>query len=141
MSRMVSASPLRPFWMRSSNSESVRLRSMVSAWRCCSVCNCRTVNAEYTPTAASVRARPASSRKVGDWLVKCYVPLLMNHILPPAAARQAEMIRQGEVSAVELVRAHLERIAAVNPSINAVVETLDREALRAAAEVDRRRVH
>jgi amidase len=50
--------------------------------------------------------------------------------------RQAALIRSGEVSSTELVGAHLARIAAVNPRINAIV-TLDPErALAEAAAAD-----
>lgn len=53
------------------------------------------------------------------------------------ATQQAEMIRNREVSSVEVVQAHLDRIAVVNPKINAIV-TLNKEgALKAAAEADK----
>lgn len=52
------------------------------------------------------------------------------------ATRQAELVRSGEVSATELVTAHLDRIDALNPRINAIV-TLDPEgALRRAEAAD-----
>jgi amidase len=54
------------------------------------------------------------------------------------ATELAARLRGGEVSAVEVMEAHLARIEAVNPSVNAIV-TLDAEgALRGAAEADRR---
>ncbi|GIE95704.1 amidase [Paractinoplanes rishiriensis] len=50
----------------------------------------------------------------------------------------AAQLRRREVSAREVVAAHLDRIAAVNPRVNAIV-TLDPDgALRAAAEADER---
>jgi amidase len=50
----------------------------------------------------------------------------------------ADSLRRREVSAREVVQAFLDRIEAVNPSVNAIV-TLDAEgALRAAAEADQR---
>jgi amidase len=59
------------------------------------------------------------------------------------ATELARMVRDREVSAIELVEAHLRRIAAVNPLINAVVQ-LDAEraldAARAADDVLARRV-
>ncbi|GAA4029973.1 amidase family protein [Allokutzneria multivorans] len=55
------------------------------------------------------------------------------------ATELAAAVRSGEVSAVEVVRAHLDRIAEVNPAVNAVTRTLEREALAAAEDVDRRR--
>jgi len=52
------------------------------------------------------------------------------------ARRQADLIRAEELSAVELVTAHLDRIEALNPAVNAIV-SLDREgALRRAAAAD-----
>src|ERR1700712_581313 len=52
------------------------------------------------------------------------------------AVRQAELVRTGEISAVELVRAHLDAIDELNPKINAIV-TLDRDgALRRAEAAD-----
>lgn len=51
----------------------------------------------------------------------------------------AEMIRTGEISSVELVTAHLERIREINPTINAVVEVLADSAVREAVEADRKR--
>jgi len=47
------------------------------------------------------------------------------------ATKLAELIRTREVSPVEVVQAHLDRIAAVNPKINAIV-TLADGALKAA---------
>ena len=47
------------------------------------------------------------------------------------ATRLAELIRTKEVSPVEVVQTHLDRIAAVNPKINAIV-TLAEGALKAA---------
>ncbi len=52
------------------------------------------------------------------------------------ATRQAELLRAGEITSSELMRAHLDRIDALNPSINAIV-TLDRDgALQRAAAAD-----
>ncbi|MCS0638379.1 amidase [Streptomyces sp. LP05-1] len=55
------------------------------------------------------------------------------------ATEQAAAVRSGEVSAVELVDSHLERIAEVNPRINAVTQLLAERARAAAAGTDRRR--
>jgi amidase len=63
----------------------------------------------------------------------------MNQILALSGGRQAQLIREGAVSSVELVRAHLDRIAEVNPAINAATEVLERTALSAAVAVDQRR--
>jgi amidase len=63
----------------------------------------------------------------------------MHNLLPLSGTRQAELIRLGEVSSVELINAHLSRIDAVNPALNAVVEILREPALREATAVDCRR--
>ncbi|WP_331454049.1 amidase [Streptomyces sp. SS162] len=55
------------------------------------------------------------------------------------AAEQAEAVRRAEVSAVELVDSHLERIAEVNPRVNAVTRLMAESAREAAARTDRRR--
>ncbi|MEV7028857.1 amidase [Streptomyces sp. NPDC093272] len=60
------------------------------------------------------------------------------------ASKLAELIRTGEVSSVEVVQAHLDRIEATNPRLNAVVTRVDQvldaataadEALAAGSEV------
>jgi amidase len=60
-------------------------------------------------------------------------------LLHYSGTRQAQMIRDGEISAVELIQLHLARIDEINPSLNAVVEVLREPALQAARTVDRRR--
>lgn len=56
----------------------------------------------------------------------------------PAAALAAA-VRSGEVSAREVVDAHLDRIAEVNPQVNAVTQLLADQARAAAEDTDRRR--
>ncbi|MFD7628227.1 amidase [Streptomyces sp. NPDC059851] len=56
-----------------------------------------------------------------------------------SAAEQAEAVRRAEVSAVELVDSHLERIAEVNPRVNAVTQLMAERARADAAALDRRR--
>ncbi|HEX5251258.1 MAG TPA: amidase [Gaiellales bacterium] len=55
------------------------------------------------------------------------------------ATEQAVLLRSGAVSATELVREHLDRIASLNASVNAIVTVLPERALAAAAEADRLR--
>ncbi|MEE4422673.1 amidase [Streptomyces bugieae] len=55
------------------------------------------------------------------------------------AAAQAAAVRDGDVSAVELVDAHLARIGEVNPAVNAVTQLLAERARTEAAAVDRKR--
>lgn len=56
------------------------------------------------------------------------------------AAELAEMIARGEVSAAEVVEAHITRIEAVNPALNAVVVKRYDEARAEARTADLRRV-
>jgi amidase len=55
-----------------------------------------------------------------------------------SAQQLASAIRNGEVSSREVVDAHLERIEAVNPSVNAVRVVLADQAREQAGEADRR---
>jgi amidase len=59
----------------------------------------------------------------------------MTQIWEMTASEIAGSVRSGTLSAQEVTQAHLDRIAAVNPAINAVVQTCT-DALDAAAEVD-----
>lgn len=52
------------------------------------------------------------------------------------ATQLADLIRKRELTSVEVVQAHLDRIDAVNPKINAIV-TLNEQALSAAAAADK----
>jgi amidase len=54
-----------------------------------------------------------------------------------SATELAEVIRSGQASSQEVIEAHLRRIEAVNPSINAVVVVLGEQALEAAKVADR----
>lgn len=63
----------------------------------------------------------------------------MNEILTLSGLAQGGLLREGELSSEELVKLHIERIDAVNPSLNAVVEVLREEALAAARAADERR--
>src|ERR1700733_9191668 len=63
----------------------------------------------------------------------------MTDVCSLSGTAQARLIRRGEVSATELVEAHLRRIEEVNPCLNAVAEVLEETALQSAARVDRER--
>jgi amidase len=65
----------------------------------------------------------------------------MMDLLDLSGTAQARLIRNGEVSAEALIDAHLRRIAEVNPSLNAVAETLTESACEAARHVDTQRAH
>ena len=62
----------------------------------------------------------------------------MTDLVWQSAVEQAALCSAGEVSAVELVEAHLRRIDAVNPVLNAIVTLVPERALREAAQLDRR---
>ena len=62
----------------------------------------------------------------------------MSGFLTMGASQLARMIRAGRFSSIEIVEAHIARIEAINPAVNAVTETRF-EAARAEAEnVDKR---
>jgi amidase len=65
----------------------------------------------------------------------------MTDLFTLSGTAQARLIRKGDVSASELVDAHLRRIEQVNPRLNAVAEVLGESAREAAREVDRRRAN
>ena len=54
-----------------------------------------------------------------------------------SAVETAAAIRSGAISSVEVTQAHLERMRAVNPKLNAVVVDLSDEALKAAKAADK----
>jgi aspartyl-tRNA(Asn)/glutamyl-tRNA(Gln) amidotransferase subunit A len=63
----------------------------------------------------------------------------MSDLVRKPAAELAGLVASGEVSAVEVARAHLDRIAAVDERVHAFLHVDSEGALAAAAEVDRRR--
>ena len=54
------------------------------------------------------------------------------------AARQAEMVRAGEVSPTELVQLYLDRIARIDPQLNAFRKVLAEKALLEAQQAEAR---
>ncbi len=60
----------------------------------------------------------------------------MSELLYSSAAAMARAIREKKISSVELVRMHLERIEAVNPKLNAVVQIPAARALEEARQAD-----
>ena len=60
----------------------------------------------------------------------------MNEICSWSAGRIAEAIRRKEISAVEVVSAHLRRIEQVNPPLNAVVALAEERAMDEATRAD-----
>ncbi|WP_135502124.1 amidase family protein [Roseovarius aestuariivivens] len=60
----------------------------------------------------------------------------MAEIWEMAASRIAAEVNARRLSAVEVTEAHLDRLAKVNPAINAVVQEFPREAIDAARNVD-----
>jgi amidase len=62
----------------------------------------------------------------------------MSDLYKLTAHEIADAVRQKRVSAVEVTQAHLDRMAAVNPALNAVVQEFPDEALADARAVDAR---
>ena len=60
----------------------------------------------------------------------------MSELIWMTAVELAALIRRGEVSAVEVLTAHLEQIEAVNPQLNAIVTYLPEQALELARAAD-----
>ncbi len=63
----------------------------------------------------------------------------MRPVLALSGSEQARMIRDGDISSVELISEHLAHIEEINRPLNAVVEVLRASALREAGAVDERR--
>ncbi len=61
----------------------------------------------------------------------------MSELWRKSAVEMAALIREGEVSSREVVQAHLDRIKAVNPDVNAIVRLLPEQALAAADAADK----
>ncbi|MFC2036907.1 amidase family protein, partial [Chloroflexota bacterium] len=60
----------------------------------------------------------------------------MNELVFWSAKRMAEAIRTKELSSLEVVEAHLQRIDEVNPRLNAVVQLAAERAMEKAREAD-----
>jgi aspartyl-tRNA(Asn)/glutamyl-tRNA(Gln) amidotransferase subunit A len=60
---------------------------------------------------------------------------MSNELIYSDATRLAELIRTREVSPVEVMKAHLDRIDAVNPRVNAIVTIAD-DALQSASKAE-----
>ena len=63
----------------------------------------------------------------------------MSELIKKTAAELAAAMTAGEVSAAEVTRAHLDRIAAVDERVKAFLHVNQEDALTQAREVDRRR--
>lgn len=59
-------------------------------------------------------------------------------LLQLSALEQAELIRSRQVSSVDITKIYLDRIARLDGQLNAFVSVFDKEALKTAAEVDRK---
>lgn len=60
---------------------------------------------------------------------------MSNELIYSDATKLAELVRTREVSPVEVMKAHLDRIEAVNPKVNAIV-TIAEDALKSAKEAE-----
>ncbi|MSZ44176.1 MAG: Asp-tRNA(Asn)/Glu-tRNA(Gln) amidotransferase GatCAB subunit A, partial [Actinobacteria bacterium] len=63
----------------------------------------------------------------------------MSELIKKNAAELVSLLASGEVSSVEVTQAHLDRIAAVNGTLNSYLHVTADAALKVAADVDRRR--
>ena len=63
----------------------------------------------------------------------------MNELIRKSAAELVELLASKQISSVEVTKAHLDRIAEVNPTINSYLHVTDEAALSVAADIDRRR--
>lgn len=63
----------------------------------------------------------------------------MNELIRKSAAELVELLGSKQVSSVEVTKAHLDRIAEVNPTIHSYLHVTDEAALSVAADIDRRR--
>ena len=63
----------------------------------------------------------------------------MSELIKKNAAELVSLLASGEVSSVEVTQAHLDRIAAVNGTLNSYLHVTADAALKVAANVDRRR--
>ena len=60
----------------------------------------------------------------------------MSHLWQLSASEIAKAVRSRKLSATEVTKSHLDRLQAVNPVLNAVVQEFPEEALAAAQAVD-----
>ena len=63
----------------------------------------------------------------------------MSDLIRLSAAELGERLAAGDVSSVEVTRAHLDRIAAVDGAVHAFLHVDGERALETAADIDRRR--
>lgn len=63
----------------------------------------------------------------------------MSDLVKKTAAELVDLMSSGEVSSVEVTKAHLDRIDVLNPTLNSFLHVTADAALSVAAEVDRRR--
>ena len=60
----------------------------------------------------------------------------MDELIKKGAVELGRLIKKGETSSEEVVKAHLERIKEVNPEINAITISLEESALELAIKSD-----
>ena len=105
-----------------------------------------------TKTVKKTVAKKKSTMKtfgrisVGAKVQKRVEPRKSAKVRPPnepiwqwSALETAAAIRSGAISSIEVTEAHIERMRAVNPKLNAVVVDLSEEALKAAKAADKAR--
>ena len=88
------------------------------------------ISKKSAPNKTTPKAEPRKSAKV-------HLP--KEPIWHWSALETAAAIRSGAISSIEVIEAHIERMRAVNPKLNAVVVDLSEEALKAAKASDKAR--
>ena len=92
-----------------------------------------------TITTSGRMSAGAKAPKKGELRKPAKVRLPKGPIWQWSALETAAAIRSGAISSVEVTEAHIERMRAVNPKLNAVVVDLSEEALKAAKAADQAR--
>ena len=65
-----------------------------------------------------------------------YLGEIMDELIKKGAVELSRLIKNGETSSEEVVKAHLKRIKEVNPEINAITISLEESALELAVKSD-----
>ncbi|MFT4096642.1 MAG: amidase family protein [Rhodoblastus sp.] len=95
--------------------------------------------AAKAPVAKSASKKSAPAKKAASKPAARKARIPSAPIWQWTAIQTAAAIRSGAVSAEEVTKAHVERMAAVNPRLNAVVFDFSDDALKAARAADRAR--
>ena len=104
-----------------------------------SVSNKATPKKKSTMNISGRVSAGAKAPKMSESRMSAKVRLPKGPIWQWSALETAAATRSGAISSVEVIEAHIDRMRAVNPKLNAVVVDLSEEALKAAKAADRAR--